>query len=291
MYMCSVSSVEKSSRFEVEDASHGPFGDESSQSLQDLTVPPTPRPQHIRLPRPVAPTHTASSALGLDFTSPIDLTQGDQDDSDQFTPLLHNDEQDRLSRSQEAENIITTTIREARDASNPETRNASTQGTHDASTPKPDQPIRTVRREGRYDTVYGLKIDDEGYFEVRRPGIPRWSTNKSPQSRRKHRELSLHPRIQSLINVIPRDHRNYSNTWLKKNNRVNRVIEARERRHLRHPEVPVEPPARDNFVKKAIERFGPTWRPQLPRFFNKLLKHASDVVEDPLVCNLWLVLF
>ncbi|KAI0090478.1 hypothetical protein BDY19DRAFT_774166 [Irpex rosettiformis] len=240
----------------------------ADEQLDHITCPAKPRPQHTRLPSLTVPAPTTSSLLGLDFSSPIDLTLDDQD----FEAFDVSDEQDFSSRLQQAETFIAAAI------------------LHTRGTPAPQpaaellQPVCDVRREGRYETIYGVYDDDEGYFEVRRPGISRWSASKVQQHRQSHREFSLHPRIQTIIGVIPRDHRSYFDTWFKKNDRVKRVIEARTRRHLRHPEV--IPPARGNFVKKAIERFGPTWRPQPSRFLNKLLKKAGNVTLDPLVISL-----
>lgn len=246
---------------------------------------------------PTSPPHHPS-ALGLDFSSPIDLTQDDHQALvlAQLAGIDLRDSTDQdsadESRLREAEAFIASAVLQSQSLAPSPLSPLS----------PPDEPLHehhrtqsttmTVRRVGRYETIYGLSApdDDEGYFEVSRPGIARWSSTptatKSTKTRPVHRELSLHPRIPSFLSVIPRYHQTYRNTWFKKNDRVKRVLEARERRHASNPAVGGAGTTA-TFAKKAVERFGPSWRVKVQSVFDRVLKKtASDpAVAVDMVCS------
>ncbi len=191
--------------------------EEDELEKDDQVASDTDYSNHI----PDSPPHLPS-VLGLDFTSPIDLTQDDQQ-AQVHSQLASID----LADSEDGDSSSETRLREA------EAFIASAVLHTQSLTPSPPSPPETsheshdiqsttitVRRIGRYETIYTLSNpddsdDEEGYFEVSRPGISRWSSSppsststatKPTKTRRQptHRELSLHPRIPSFLSVIPR---------------------------------------------------------------------------------------
>ncbi len=170
------------------------------------------------------------SALGLDFTSPIDLTQDDQHAQvlAQLAGIdLRGSTDDDESRLRQAEAFIASAVLHSQSsppASSPPEPPESLHEHHGIQS-----TTMTVRRVGRYETIYTLSDtdpdsddDDENYFEVSRPGITRWSSSP-PSSTVKHtrapthRELSLHPRLSSFLSVVPP----YASTWGTQNGKGN----------------------------------------------------------------------